>query len=150
MNTRISSDKPVLVAGAGIGGLAAALALSSAGLRVVVLEQAAEIGEIGAGIQLGPNAFAALDALGVGERARRRAVYTDSPGDDGRGRRAPRSREIPTGAAFRERFANPYAVIHRADIHLSLLEGVQRRPEGSSVRHRRPRVAQLRGGRATA
>ena len=68
---------PVIVAGAGIGGLAAARWRSAQrGFRVVVLEQAAEIGEIGAGVQLAPNAFAAFDALGVGERARGRAVYT--------------------------------------------------------------------------
>jgi len=118
---------PVIVAGAGIGGLAAALALAQRGFRVVVLEQAAEIGEIGAGVQLAPNAFAAFDALGVGERARGRAVYTDrmvmmdAVDDTVVG-------EIPTGAVFRARFANPYAVIHRADVHLSLLEGVRAQP----------------------
>ena len=42
-----------------------------------MLEQAPQLGEIGAGIQLGPNAFAAFDALGIGEKARGRAVYTD-------------------------------------------------------------------------
>ena len=68
---------PVLVAGGGIGGLAAALALVRQGFDVKVLEQAPEIGEIGAGIQLGPNAFHAFDALGVGDRARARAVFTD-------------------------------------------------------------------------
>src|ERR1700740_1723956 len=68
---------PVLVAAAGIGGLAAALALTRQGLRVKVLEQAPQLGEIGAGIQLGPNAFAAFDARGVGPIARSRAVYTD-------------------------------------------------------------------------
>jgi salicylate hydroxylase len=119
-----SDGLPVLVAGGGIGGLAAALALVRRGHAVKVLEQAGEIGEIGAGIQLGPNAFAALDALGVGERARRRAVYTDcmvmhdaiNEYEVGR---------IPTGEAFRARFGNPYAVIHRVDVHLSLLEGVR-------------------------
>jgi len=119
-----SQALPVLVAGGGIGGLAAALALVRCGYAVKVLEQAAEIGEIGAGIQLGPNAFAALDALGVGERARGRAVYTDcmvmhdaiDEYEVGR---------IPTGEAFRARFGNPYAVIHRVDVHLSLLEGVR-------------------------
>jgi len=114
----------VIVAGAGIGGLAAALALAQRGFRVEVLEQAAEIGEIGAGIQLAPNAFAAFDALGVGEQARSRAVYTDrlvmmdAVDESVVG-------EIPTGDRFRERFANPYAVIHRADVHRSLLEGVR-------------------------
>ena len=118
------SAPPVLVAGGGIGGLAAALALSRQGLNVKVLEQAPEVGEIGAGIQLGPNAFAAFDALGVGEKARGRAVYTDEMvmhdalDETLVGR-------IPVGKAFRERFGNPYAVIHRADVHLSLLEGAQ-------------------------
>ena len=61
-----TSQLPVLVSGGGIGGLAAALALVRQGFKVKVLEQAPEIGEIGAGIQLGPNAFHAFDALGVG------------------------------------------------------------------------------------
>lgn len=118
------SALPVLVAGGGIGGLAAALALVRQGFTVKVFEQAPEIGEIGAGIQLGPNAFAAFDALGIGEIARARAVYTDEMvmhdalDETLVGR-------IPTDAAFRERFGNPYAVIHRADVHLSLLEGAQ-------------------------
>jgi len=115
---------PVLVAGGGIGGLAAALALTRRGLSVKVLEQAPQLGEIGAGIQLGPNAFAAFDALGIGPKARSRAVYTDEMvmhdalDETLVGR-------IPTGEAFRQRFGNPYAVIHRADVHMSLLEGAQ-------------------------
>lgn len=115
---------PVIVAGGGIGGLAAALALVRQGFTVKVLEQAPEIGEIGAGIQLGPNAFHAFDALGVGEKARGRAVYTDymvmhDAIDEYQ------VGKIPTGEAFRQRFGNPYAVIHRVDVHLSLLEGAQ-------------------------
>ena len=123
--TGTSGDKSrVLVAGGGIGGIAAALALVRRGFSVKVLEQAAQLGEIGAGIQLGPNGFAAFDALGIGEIARARAVYTDEMvmhdalDETLVGR-------IPTGAAFRERFGNPYAVIHRADVHGSLLEGAQ-------------------------
>jgi len=118
----IPSCDPVLVAGGGIGGLAAALALTRQGFDVQVLEQAAELGEIGAGIQLGPNAFSAFDALGVGPAARARAVYIDEMvmhdalDESLVGR-------IPTGEAFRARFGNPYAVIHRADVHRSLLEG---------------------------
>lgn len=115
---------PVLVAGGGIGGLAAALALVKRGFKVQVFEQAPEIREIGAGIQLGPNAFHAFDALGVGERARARAVYTDymvmHDAID-----CQQVGRIETGEAFRKRFGNPYAVIHRVDIHGSLLEGVQ-------------------------
>ena len=120
---------PVLVAGGGIGGLAAALALTRRGFKVEVLEQAPQLGEIGAGIQLGPNAFAAFDALGVGPQARARAVYTDEMvmhdaiDETLVGR-------IPTGEAFRRRFGNPYAVIHRADIHGALLEGVKATTEG--------------------
>ena len=121
MNTP-SSCLPVIVAGGGIGGLAAALALVRQGFQVLVLEQAAEIGEIGAGIQLGPNAFHAFDALGVGPTARSRAVYTESmvmhDAIDGY-----QVAKIPTGEAFRQRFGNPYAVIHRVDVHGSLLEG---------------------------
>jgi salicylate hydroxylase len=123
MNAK-QSALPVLVAGGGIGGIAAALALVRRGFSVKVLEQAPQLGEIGAGIQLGPNAFAAFDALGIGEIARARAVYTDEMvmhdalDETLVGR-------IETGEAFRQRFGNPYAVIHRADVHMSLLEGAQ-------------------------
>jgi len=117
-------DAPVLIAGGGIGGLAAALALTRQGFKVKVLEQAPVIGEIGAGVQLGPNAFHAFDALGVGEKTRSRAVYTDymvmhDAIDEYQ------IGKIPTGEAFRQRFGNPYAVIHRADVHNALLEGAQ-------------------------
>jgi 3-hydroxybenzoate 6-monooxygenase len=113
---------PVIVAGGGIGGIAAALALVRQGFAVKVLEQSPQLGEIGAGLQLGPNGFAACDALGVGEIARSRAVYTDEMvmhdalDESLVGR-------IPTASAFRARFGNPYAVIHRADAHGALLEG---------------------------
>jgi 2-polyprenyl-6-methoxyphenol hydroxylase-like FAD-dependent oxidoreductase len=123
MSAADSGKHTILVAGGGIGGLAAALALARCGFAVRVLEQSAEIGEIGAGVQLAPNAFAAYDALGVGEQARSFAVFTDRmvmmDAVDGRA-----IAEIPVGAAFRERFANPYAVIHRADAHRALLDSV--------------------------
>ena len=124
------TGKSFIVVGGGIGGLAAAVALSQQGVHVSVLEQAAELGEIGAGVQLGPNAFAALDALGVGENARKRAVFTERlimmDAVDGS-----EVGSFPVGQAFRDRFKNPYAVIHRADIHTSMLEATR----GSNLIH---------------
>ncbi|GIS90548.1 MAG: hypothetical protein CM1200mP20_05890 [Pseudomonadota bacterium] len=124
MVNRAAEQNTVLLVGGGIGGLAAALGLAQAGYEVDLFEQATDLGEIGAGIQLGPNAFAAMDALGCGPRARARAVYTDDlimlDALDGSV-----VGKIPVGTAFREYFGNPYAVIHRADIHLSIYEETQ-------------------------
>ena len=120
--------------------MAVALALSQSGFAVEVFEQSAEIGEIGAGLQLGPNGFAAMDALGVGERARQRAVYTDElvmmDAIDGS-----EIARMPVGEAFRRRFDNPYAVIHRADIHQSVYEEVELVP-GIRV-HTSARIARV-------
>ncbi|MGQ9365475.1 3-hydroxybenzoate 6-monooxygenase [Azospirillum sp. ST 5-10] len=115
------TDSPILIAGGGIGGLAAALGLARKGLSSVVLEQAAELGEIGAGIQIGPNAFHAFDYLGVGDAARSKAVYIDHLMlmDAVKDRRIA---AIPLDEPFRRRFKNPYAVIHRADLHGVLLD----------------------------
>src|SRR3954464_7079128 len=127
MTTHNGKDLSVIIVGGGIGGMAAALALSRLDIRITLLEQSAEIGEIGAGIQLAPNAFAAMDALGVGENARRRAVFTERlimmDAIDGN-----EIAEFVVGDAFRQRFGNPYAVIHRADIHLSVYEAVRESP----------------------
>ncbi|MCX5543027.1 3-hydroxybenzoate 6-monooxygenase [Paraburkholderia sp. CNPSo 3076] len=122
-----NARRSAIVVGGGIGGLAAALALARADVRVLLLEQAPQIGEIGAGIQLGPNAFTALDALGAGEAARNRAVFTDSLTLMDATNAKPVAR-IETSEHFRERFGNPYGVIHRADIHLSILEAVKDNP----------------------
>src|SRR6185503_21370080 len=120
------NEKPVVVAGGGIGGLAAALALARKNFRVVVLEQAQEFGEIGAGIQLAPNAWHAIDALGVGELVKKEAVFIERlqmmDGVSGE-----RVIDIPLDEKFRKRFGNPYAVTHRADIHGSLLDGCKAR-----------------------
>lgn len=78
---------PIIIVGGGIGGLAAAIALARKGFQVTVLERAPRYQEIGAGIQLGPNAFHAFDRL------------------------------IDLTSYFRQRFGNPYAVVHRGDLH---------------------------------
>ena len=58
-------DRPVIIVGGGIGGLAAALALALKGIRSILLEQSSEFREVGAGIQIGPNAFRRFDLLGI-------------------------------------------------------------------------------------
>jgi len=106
----------MIVAGGGIGGLSAALGLANKGCTVTVLEQAAQFGEIGAGIQIGPNAFHAMDYLGVGQAGRDKAVYIDKlvMMDATTGGMVA---QMPVDEPFRQRFGNPYAVIHRADLH---------------------------------
>ncbi|MGH1423694.1 MAG: 3-hydroxybenzoate 6-monooxygenase [Pseudooceanicola sp.] len=123
----MTAENSVLIAGGGIGGLAAAMGLARQGIASVVLEKAAQLGEIGAGIQLGPNAFHAFDYLGVGEAARKMAVYIDNlrlmdaiAGDE--------ICRIPLGEEFRARFANPYAVVHRGDLHGVFLRACQDSP----------------------
>lgn len=112
---------PVIIAGGGIGGLAAALALARKGVASIVLERSAELGEIGAGIQIGPNAFHCFDTLGVGDEARARAVYIDSLRLMDAVNGEPIA-SIPLDEGFRNRFGNPYAVVHRADLHGVLLD----------------------------
>jgi len=120
--------QPVLIAGGGIGGLAAALALARKGFGSIVLEQAHQFGEIGAGIQIAPNAWHALDALGVGALVKREAVFIERllmfDGVSGE-----RVVDIPLDKRFAKRFGNPYAVTHRADIHGSLLDGCKAEPD---------------------
>jgi salicylate hydroxylase len=121
------SDLPILIAGGGIGGLATAIGLAQKGVASLVLERAPELGEIGAGIQLGPNAFHAFDYLGVGDQARDMAVYIDSLRlmDAMSGSEITR---IPLDEGFRTRFGNPYAVIHRGDLHGVFLKACMEHP----------------------
>ena len=118
---------PILIAGAGVGGLSAALGLARAGHSVEVLEKAAVLGEIGAGIQLAPNAFKAFDYLGVGDAARNMAVFIDRlrlmdalAGEE--------IMHIALDEPFRRRFGNPYAVVHRGDLHGVLLRACRDNP----------------------
>jgi 2-polyprenyl-6-methoxyphenol hydroxylase-like FAD-dependent oxidoreductase len=106
---------PLLIAGGGIGGLAAALAVARTGRAVHVLERAAQFGEIGAGLQLAPNASHALARLGVlGDIAPyavypRRLVWRDA-------RSGAHVTALDLGDAFREHFGQPYVVMHRGDL----------------------------------
>ena len=93
-----------------------------------MLEKASALGEIGAGIQLGPNAFHSFDRLGVGEAARAMAVYIDQL----RLMDALTGAEIThidLGEPFRKRFGNPYAVVHRGDLHGVLLKACRDNPD---------------------
>jgi len=124
---------PIVIAGGGIGGLACALALAIKGFKAIVLEQAHAFGEIGAGIQLAPNAWSALDALKVGELVKKEAVFIERllmmDGITGES-----VIDIPLDERFRERYGNPYAVTHRADIHAALLDGCKARPDRIELR----------------
>lgn len=111
---------PTLIVGGGIGGLTAALALSRIGRPVHVVEKAAEFGEIGAGLQLAPNALAVLDALGLLPEIDRHAVYpsrlvwmdalTAQP-----------ITSVDLGDGFRRRYGQRYIVMHRGDLLAALL-----------------------------
>lgn len=116
------SSRSVIIAGAGIGGLTAALALARAGYRSVVLEQAPRLEEAGAGIQLSPNATRVLIALGLGDRLRSRVIAPEAIRviDARSGRDIVR---VPlTGAE--NRYGAPYWLIHRADLQALLVDAV--------------------------
>jgi len=119
----MAQDLPVLVAGGGIGGLAAALALGRKGLKVRVFEQGSEFKEIGAGIQLGPNVYRMFEVLGLTGAIEGYSVHPDNMVmmDGLTGEEVIR---LPVGGkAFRERFGGYlYGVIHRADLHQVFLD----------------------------
>jgi len=98
------------------------MGLAQKGFRSIVLEKAPELGEIGVGIQLGPNAFQEFDYFGVGDTARAMAVY----GDELRLMDAMSGENIvaiPLGEEFRDHFKNPYAAVHRSELHGVFLKG---------------------------
>lgn len=114
----------ILIAGAGIGGLAAALACARLGCDVTVVEAAAEFGEIGAGIQLGPNAMKVLVGLGLESEVLEAAslpeaiVVTDA-------RTGQSISRMLLGEAVRQRYGQAYICIHRADLHAILLRAAK-------------------------
>lgn len=111
---------PLLIVGGGIGGLATALSVARHGRRVHVLERAGEFAEIGAGLQFGPNASRALDALGVYDDIRplavapRRAVMKDAVNGN-------LLTTLELGVGFENRYGYPYLVLHRSDLLKALL-----------------------------
>lgn len=124
----VSRPRQIIVAGAGIAGLTAAIAFARRGFAVRVFEQAPELAEAGAGIQLSPNATRLLDRLGVLDYLRPAAVrpariaLIDA-------RRQRRIAEVPLGEAAEERWGAPYLVVHRADLQSALLTRAARDPD---------------------
>jgi 2-polyprenyl-6-methoxyphenol hydroxylase-like FAD-dependent oxidoreductase len=119
------SAREILIAGGGIGGLAAALALAEKGRKVRVLEKAAEFGEIGYGIQMGPNVARMLDRLGVLEALQPASVFPEALIFADALTNEEISR-ISLGKAFLARYKFRYFVIHRRDLHGGLLKACQR------------------------
>ncbi len=109
----------IIVAGAGIAGLASAIALANAGHEVTVHEQAQRIEPVGAGLQLGPNAVRALTSLGAWDRMDATACAPSAVHlhDATTGRTRTR---MPLGDAFASRFGAPYRVAHRGDLVAAL------------------------------
>jgi salicylate hydroxylase len=123
----VASSRNVIVAGAGIGGLTAALALAQGGFRVSLIEQTETLEETGAGIQVSPNATRILLALGLGDRLRADCVAPDAiEVHSASGRRLV---TIPLGASAEKRYGAPYWVTHRADLQAALLEAVRAHPD---------------------
>jgi salicylate hydroxylase len=117
-------QKQILIAGGGIGGLAAALACSRSGWPVQLLERAREFGEVGAGIQMGPNVVRVLQGWGLAQELNQVAAFPDML----RVRSAASGEELGRlrlGERTRTLYGAPYATIHRADMHKLLLGAVQ-------------------------
>jgi salicylate hydroxylase len=123
----VSSERiRIAVVGAGIAGLTVALALARNGLRCHVFEQARLLGEVGAGVQVAPNAARLLHRLGLADRLRRVAVRAQAiemrRWDDNSV-----LCKTPLAGECEQRFGAPYYTVHRADLHRCLLEQL---PEG--------------------
>ena len=119
-------SRQVLIAGGGIGGLAAALAASRAGWYVRLYERAAAFSEVGAGVQLGPNVIKLLHGWGLQDALARVAAFPDRL----QVRDAVSGRELgvlPLGERALHKYGAPYATCHRADLHELLLKAVQAR-----------------------
>lgn len=120
--------RTIVIAGAGIGGLTAALALAARGFRIVVLEKAERLEDIGAGLQLSPNASRVLVELGLTERLKLRAVVPDALSIMS-ARAGGELLRMPLGEAVANRAGAPYWVIHRADLQSALAGAVADHPD---------------------
>jgi salicylate hydroxylase len=119
----MTTRSPILIAGAGIGGLTAALALIRRGMRVHVIEQARELAEIGAGVQISANGAHALFSLGLEPALKQ--VWCEPAGKEIRLWSTGETWKLfDLGAVSRERYGAPYFMIHRADLHRILLNAV--------------------------
>ena len=119
---------PIIISGGGIGGATAALVLARAGYHVTVLEQASEFGEIGAGIQLGPNIFKMLAYLGLTDPVNAAAYFPPAMGmrDVRTGEQVVR---VALGDAARAAYGGfAYGVIYRKDLHDVLLAACRAQP----------------------
>jgi salicylate hydroxylase len=119
----MAADRPVLIAGGGIGGLALALALSQTGRSAVVLERRVEFETEGAGIQLGPNGVHVLRRLGIADALRAKVGEPEHIAV----REGPSGRllaRLPLGEWLTTRHGAPYWVAHRGDLHAALLAAV--------------------------
>lgn len=125
----MSSDR-VIVVGGGIGGLTAALALLRRGIDVDVYEQAPELGEIGAGVQISANGTRVLHALGL--EAALQACVVEAQSKEVRHWKSGRAWKLfDLGAVSAERYGAPYYFIHRGDLHRVLAEAVRREKPGA-------------------
>lgn len=121
MTATSMTGTPILIAGGGIGGLTAALALARKGIATELFEQADEFKEVGAGLQVGPNAFRVFETLGLTPEITKLATFPESLAL----KDAVTAQEIvtlPVGENFRRRFGFPYGLMHRADLHATLLQ----------------------------
>ncbi len=114
----------LLVVGGGMAGLSAALVAQRAGIQVTLLEQADQFSEVGAGIQLGPNAVRVLHDWGLEAELRAVAAFPEALRVRDARSGAVLGR-LTLGAAMQQRYGQPYATIHRADLHRILLEQIQ-------------------------
>ncbi|WP_407155280.1 FAD-dependent monooxygenase [Bradyrhizobium sp. STM 3557] len=124
----MAASRTIFIAGAGIGGLTAALALATKGFRVVMLEKAERLEEVGAGLQLSPNASRVLIDLGLKPRLAARAVVPEAVSIMS-ARAGGEIARLPLGEAATQRAGAPYWVIHRADLQAGLLAEVKAHPD---------------------